>query len=647
MPLWFTLSCKRMSKGNALEMANYFYETGNFAYAEPDLMIDNILNCATDPLFNNQWGLNNTGQNGGTSGIDMNVCNAWNITEGSNSIKVAVVDDGIQMTHPDLQANVFGTGYDTENGTPSSVLRGNHGTSVAGIIAAAKNNGYGIAGVAPSCKLISVSTSPYSNTNARKKKAEGINWAWQNGADVINCSWGWDPNLSFQVIDDAISNALTQGRGGKGCIVVFAVGNDGNSNVNYPANSNTKILAIGAATYCGERKSSSSCDNNNGWGSNYGNSLDIMAPGIQITTIDRTGINGYDSGDYTSTFGGTSAAAPFVAGVAALMLSANPNLTVEQVNEIIEFTAQKVREEDLYSYTTTSGKPNGSWNEQMGYGLIDAGAAVCMAKNYATFSGPSTLCNSNRTYTINNQAGTTVSWSVSPTSLFAVDSGTGSSFTTRATNSYSSGEGAIIATVSGSCGSYKISKEVWVGRPVSIGGILSGPSSASVGQLVTYTHYNATTPNGGTYDWTLPYDYKFCTNCWSVFSGGNGNNQVRAIAGSSSGYMQVRKTNACGSGGAKLIYVTVSGGGGGGIILQSTPNPANTELNINLTNVFAGHKNETAVVLLYDKSMNTVFSTQTNQKELVIPTAGLPNGNYILQIVLLDKVYQRHIMLKH
>lgn len=174
---------------------------------------------------------------------------------------------------------------------------------------------------------------------------------------------------------DAIQNAITNGRNGEGCVVVFASGND-NSTINYPANAISDILAVGAISACGERKNPSSCDGENWWGSNYGVALDIVAPGVLIPTTDRTGSAGYGSGDYFMSFNGTSSACPHVTATAALILSVNPELTQKQVANIIESTAQKV---GGYSYTTTSGRPNGTWNNEMGYGLVDAFAAVSQA----------------------------------------------------------------------------------------------------------------------------------------------------------------------------------------------------------------------------------------------------------------------------
>lgn len=138
MPLWYILSCDKNSKGNALEMANLFYESGYFDSAEPDLMEDFLIGCTNDPLFAEQWHLNNTGQAGGTVGNDIRACQAWNITMGCANVVVAVLDHGLEFNHPDFN-NISPISFDTENGTPPSVVRGSHGVPVAGVIGATIN----------------------------------------------------------------------------------------------------------------------------------------------------------------------------------------------------------------------------------------------------------------------------------------------------------------------------------------------------------------------------------------------------------------------------------------------------------------------------------------------------------------------------
>jgi hypothetical protein len=353
------MSVTEKSKYNAMEIANLFYESGYFQYAGPDLMVDDYINCASDTYFSQQWGLNNTGQNGGTSGIDIKACNAWQISTGSN-ITVAVLDQGIDLTHPDLATNIHALSFDSESGTSPQQVLDNHGTACAGIVGAVKNNAKGIAGVAPNCKLMAISNSLVGTPLSRMKRADGINWAWQNGADVISNSWS--SSVQYPVIDDAINNAVTQGRNGKGCVVVFASGNDYSSPISYPA-SLSNVIAVGAIDNTGQRASFS----------NYGTALDVVAPGVDLYTTDIQGSAGYVTGNYYSSFSGTSAACPHVAGVAALILSIRPDLTQVQVRQLIESTCQKV---SGYTYTNNASHPNGTWNNQVGHGLVNAYAAV-------------------------------------------------------------------------------------------------------------------------------------------------------------------------------------------------------------------------------------------------------------------------------
>lgn len=398
MPLWYTISVKPGSK-SALQMANSLYEKNIFKFVEPVFSLDHTLSLPTtvdDVFYGDQWYLKNTGQNGGTEGIDIKIEKAWEITEG-NGVKVAVIDQGIEMDHPDLKNNILPISYDAEvsigiNVLPS-VIRGNHGTACAGIIAAEGNNNEGIIGVAPQSKLISISSQLAFTTNSSMGLARGICWAADNGADVISCSWY--SGVKSEALDQAINNAINEGRNGYGTVVVFSSGNNSIHGVSYPANSNEDILCVGGVDRCGIRsgRESHAPDACELWprkaapGSSFGASLDVVAAGTGVSTTDLKGENGYNKDgtgnysnlDYTKGFGGTSAACPMVAGVVALVLSVNPNLTVTQVNDIIEQSAQKVRK-DKYTYQTTANRPNGAWNNELGYGFVNAHAAVVLAQ---------------------------------------------------------------------------------------------------------------------------------------------------------------------------------------------------------------------------------------------------------------------------
>ncbi len=388
MPLWYTLSCVNSSL-DPIAAANLFHETKYFEHAEPAFYMYNI-SQSNDTFYEDQWNLKNRGLDGGISNIDINIESAWNITKGGNVV-VALIDNGIDMEHPDLEDNIYDVSFDAVTERPQSVVWGGHGTACAGIIGAIQNNGVGVSGVAPECKLMSISFCNVSilaaygiYVNEASMLANAINVAWNCDADVISNSWGGGAESSF--IDNAISAALTQGRGGLGSVVVFSAGNaepNGNTRVKYPANSNPDILCVGALSPCGERKNPNSCDGEQ-WHSCFGSELDIMAPGVLIPTtyINDSGNSSVvhsEGGYYHTAFNGTSAACPHVAGVAALMLKVNPELTVKEVNDLIESTANKVRA-DLYSYSISPNRTNGTWHNEVGYGLLDAASAVRAAR---------------------------------------------------------------------------------------------------------------------------------------------------------------------------------------------------------------------------------------------------------------------------
>ena len=374
LPLWYVLSCAKTDK-NALEMANLFYESGLFAVAEPAFWQKDDRLSAGDPLLEQQWNLNNTGQyNPIHRGIDINYDNVSTIVPQQSDIVVAIIDDGVQLDHPDLSEHIFGEGYDTFSRSSPSVVHGYHGTACAGIIGAISNNGVGVRGIFNG-KLMPISNVMGSEQYMYFDRAEGIVYAADNGADVISNSWRCIDNVS--VIEDAIEYAIENGRDGLGCVVVFASGNRDAGVVSYPANSDERIIVVGALSPCGERKDSISCDGVEGWGSQYGHDLDVMAPGVFIPTTDLIGLDGYNLTDYNLDFDGTSAACPHVAAIAGLILSVNPQLTAKQVADIIESTTQKV---GGYDYVPTEDRPNGKWNEEMGYGLVDAYAAVLAAQ---------------------------------------------------------------------------------------------------------------------------------------------------------------------------------------------------------------------------------------------------------------------------
>jgi subtilisin family serine protease len=411
---------------DALEIANQYQLSGLVNFSHPNFIakIELHRTIPADPYFVNQFYLYNTGQtmpdgHSGTAGADINIPDAWDITKGNSDIIVAVLDQGVVANHPDLpnsrQVRLNGSNFgDGDVNNPSPTGNDNHGNACAGIIAASQNN-EGIAGIAPNCKIMPIRIFNSDDTGISSTQlADAITFAKNNGAHILSNSWGYNssnPNL-YPVIKSAIEDATTTGRNGKGCVVVFAAGNTANhvsgSNgyITFPSNVNVSgVLTVGASDRYDQQSNYSPTSN---LSSSYNQIVDIVAPShkayscqistetFEIWTIDMFLSAGYnpvknsdcgslpevgtympDSGvnyhAYTGYFGGTSASCPEVAGVAALILSLNPSLTQKQVADIIESTARKA---GGYSYQTTSGIPNGTWNSQMGHGVLDACAAI-------------------------------------------------------------------------------------------------------------------------------------------------------------------------------------------------------------------------------------------------------------------------------
>ena len=404
MPLWYILSVQGSGFRNSIEASNYFFETDYFYEIDPAFMFNFTPNC----VGNHLWGLRNPRQFNGVN-IDINVCNAWAITRGL-SVNVAVIDTGIDVNHPDLRNRFHPLSRDAQfNRSPSAPppgpthLRYHHGTHVAGIIAGTGSSGeFGIVGVAPESQIIRISHNGMhdDNRNLSAQLANGINWAWQNGAHVINNSWGdyggrFESQFRTAALNNAIRDAITRGRGGLGTVVVFASGNNGLSNrIDYPGCVHPDIIVVGAINSSGDR-----------WGmSNRGRYLDVVAPGQEIESTMPN--------NRTDRRSGTSMAAPHVAGVAALMLSANPNLTAREVREIINRTANR----NLPQFTVHENRPHGTWNRDLGHGLVDAFAAVLGASIHI-FNPLSTICPgaADVTFSLRNAPmDVTTRWTVDP-----------------------------------------------------------------------------------------------------------------------------------------------------------------------------------------------------------------------------------------
>lgn len=373
---------------DVISIANVLYDTSYVVYSTPDFY-SLIENCTNDHYYIDQWNLNNTGQNGGTIGVDIKAEKAWSflqkeINAPGGNVKVAVIDDGV-ADHEDFYEengiSVVLDGY-TANGVGTGRPLSNHwhGECCAGIISAVHNN-IGIAGIAPKSRIV-----PFRIfTNLKRDEHQCYSFSVSKIAKTIKKTWdvffcpilnnSWTTPSPNDKLTDAINYVATYGRDGKGCIVLFASGNIENNSVDYPSNLE-KVISVGSIDKNGNRV----------YYSNYGNELDLVSPDYVIITTDRMGDDGYCSNqtlspNYHITFYGTSAACPHASGVAALMLSARPELTREQVYEILESTAQKVGN---YGYNNNNSyyHPNGTWHEEVGHGLVDAHMAVVEAALY-------------------------------------------------------------------------------------------------------------------------------------------------------------------------------------------------------------------------------------------------------------------------
>ncbi len=343
-----------------------------------------------DALYDLQWHLNNTGQTGGTAGADANVEDAWDTVLG-DGVVIGIVDDGLQHTHPDLSARYradlsYDFWNDDPNPGPSNSNSAEHGTSVAGIAAASGNNNIGVSGAAPNADLAGIvyGFNDLTDSQALSYKPQDI--------DIYNNSWGPTDNATLGPIGPltlaAIENGVNSGRGGLGNIYVWAAGNGlgSNDNVNYDGYANSRYtIAVSAIDHNGEQS----------WYSEPGAPIIVAAhsagDGVGTVTTDLLGSQGYNgiagNNDYTNDFGGTSSASPLAAGVVALMLDANPDLTWRDVQHILVDTASQNDSSDADWVTNGAGH---LINHKYGFGAIDADAAVSTALSWTNVDSEDT-----------------------------------------------------------------------------------------------------------------------------------------------------------------------------------------------------------------------------------------------------------------
>jgi len=374
VPHGWLLRVRDQDRQVTLEVANRIYEDGEVAFCHPNFLPTFELRSTprlipNDPLFNFQWHLDATGQFGTLPDADVNAPEAWDVELGSSSITVAVIDSGVDTGHPDFSApgkivNSWDVIDDDNDPYPEGLDA--HGTACAGVIGAVINNNRGVSGVAPGVGIMGIRMLDFGYTLL--DEAEAIDYAATNGADVINNSWGPQDGLGIpQALPDstrlAIDNAADNGRGGLGCVILWAAGN-GNESADLDGYASyNKVISVAASTDQDLRA----------FYSDFGVSVDICAPSnggtTGIATTDIAGPDGYSGGDYTNQFGGTSSAAPLTAGVAALVLSVNPALDRVAVQQILQDTARKIDPAGA-GYDASGHSP------LYGYGKVDALAAV-------------------------------------------------------------------------------------------------------------------------------------------------------------------------------------------------------------------------------------------------------------------------------
>ena len=281
---------------------------------------------------------------------------------------VAVLDQGVELGHPDL--NLWPISYSTITHTNDGSPVGNHGTACAGIIGAKIDNALGVSGLAGRCRVMAIATN-FADTEV----AEGLYYAADNGARVVSMSFGVYP--SWMIWNFAIIEAALQYCHDKNVVLVAASGNE-NQNVSRFPGTDPRTICIGGSNRDDVRKAIGDASVESWWGACFGPDIDVVAPCLEIPTTDRLGAAGYTPTDYDMLFNGTSSATPHVAALAGLIISVNPALSDSNVRQIISETTDKINASG-YMYLPTPGKPYGTWNNEVGYGRINAERALLVA----------------------------------------------------------------------------------------------------------------------------------------------------------------------------------------------------------------------------------------------------------------------------
>lgn len=300
-----------------------------------------------DAKFHQQWNLKNDGTlniSPAKIGADIKMEQAWNIEKGNENVTVAIIDTGCQMQHPELINrlwkndkeipgnnidddkngyidDVYGWDFHNDDNDPSDDH--GHGTNVAGVIGANSDNSIGFSGIDMRCKLMILKGLDQENAGRSSKIISAIYYAVNNGANVINLSLGGGHTEAYQAaIEHAIANNVT---------VVASMMNNNNSEINFPAGY-PEVIAVGATNPDDTRSSPFFWSETSG--SSYGEHISVVAPGNYIFSISNKLPD-----PYNRYWGGTSQAAPHVSGLASLLIAQNPNLTPQEIKQIIESSA--------------------------------------------------------------------------------------------------------------------------------------------------------------------------------------------------------------------------------------------------------------------------------------------------------------------
>lgn len=383
---------KKHSGEDLLDVSNQWSEMDEVVFATPNF-VSQYRRQAVPAIPSEEWHLQHTG-NDGKKGEDVNVIEAWQETTGKATVVIAIIDDGVDVDHPDLKSRIWknpdknakdqiGRDFFLPEDSPEhwnprpklfqypyDQMRGNdiHGTCCAGVAAAAGIKD-GAIGAAPECRILAVKIFHADSLARDEAVANALRYSALH-ADILSCSWTGGVSIDVQL---ALEDIAQTGRGGKGVAVFCAAGNDGEKAVGFPA-SESQAIAVGASTDGAKLASYS----------NYGPEIAFVAPssgganGIYTTDVSyaNRGFNlgvanqGGADGLYFNDFGGTSSATPLAAGVAALMLSINPNLSKATLREILINTADKIG----------GGYDANGHSDKFGSGRINAGKAVQAAK---------------------------------------------------------------------------------------------------------------------------------------------------------------------------------------------------------------------------------------------------------------------------